>query len=78
MTYQMITLNENDKSRTIWGTFSYPAEDPQRVIDFLHYLQTSARPGDFLVHELETDRAFRFTAVLPAMIRKLLTQDHTD
>ena len=74
MKYQVITLDERNKSRTVYGTFDYPASNPERVIDFLHYLSKSAHPEVFLVHELETDRAYSFLDSLPVMVKKLSEQ----
>lgn len=74
MTYQVIALNEREKSRAIYGTFSYPSSDPKRVVSFLHYLEKAASAGSLLVHELETDRAYSFLDSLPVMVEKLSNQ----
>ena len=74
MTYQVITLDERNKSRAIWGTFHYPSDNPKKVISFLRYLEKAGSADTFLVHELETDRAFSFLDSLPVMVKKLSEQ----
>jgi hypothetical protein len=71
MTYQVITLDGEKNSRTIYGTFCYPSDDAKRVIDFLHYLKGSSRFDMFLLHELETDRAIFLSAGYDAIVKML-------
>ena len=73
MTYQIITLDEKNKNRVIWGTFPFTTDkkDAAKIISFLEYIKTSCRNESFLVHELETDKAYKFNDVYQIMIDKL-------
>lgn len=74
MTYQIITLDEKNKSRAIWFTFSYPAnvKSAEKIISFFEYLKNGTKTLDgFFVHELETDKAVPAEKAFPVILEKL-------
>lgn len=74
MSYQIITLNHEEKSRIVWGSFCYPdnKKDADRIASFLRYLKKNVISLDnFLIYEIETDKAFPFLSVYDHMIAKL-------
>lgn len=74
MTYQIITLNEKEKSRAVWYTFTFPADSKStaRTVSFFDYLKNGTKTlSGFFVHELETDKAVPAERAFPVILEKL-------
>lgn len=76
MTYQIITPNEKEKAWAVWCTFQFSAEKGgnAKVKSFLEYLKSGIYPEcfkEFLIREVETNRAFVLEKVYDKLLEEL-------
>lgn len=77
MLYEIITLNEREKTRTVWCTFGYPLDivNSSRVLSFLHYLKSGNSFNDMLIYEVGSDRAYPLHTVYDDVVERLKEVD---
>lgn len=76
MKYEIITLDEENKKRIVWGTFCFTTDKKsnEKVVSFMGYLKSSSSHFDeFLLYEVETDRAIPLHFIFDAVVSKLLS-----
>lgn len=76
MKYEIITLDEKNHTRIVWGTFCFSTDKKsnEKVVSFLGYLKSNTTHfEDFLLYEVETDRAIPLSAIFSIVVDKLLS-----
>ena len=76
MKYEIITLDEKNHSRIVWGTFNFSTDSKsnEKIVSFLGYLKSSSSHFDeFLLYEVETDRAIPLHFIFDSVVSKLIS-----
>ena len=76
MKYEIITLDEKNRKRIVWGTFCFTTDKKsnEKAVSFMGYLKSNANNfDDFLLYEVETDRAVPLHFVFDFIVGKMLS-----
>lgn len=76
MKYEIITLDEKNHARIVWGTFCFTTDKKsnEKAVSFLGYLKSSSSHfDDFLLYEVETDRAIPLHFIYDSVVSKLIS-----
>ena len=76
MKYEIITLDEKNHTRIVWGTFCFTTDKKsnEKAVSFLGYLKSSSSHfDDFLLYEVETDRAIPLHFIYDSVVSKLIS-----